>query len=121
MSKYYLKLQDNVIPRVSNIVSTNFFRAETKKTTLNGGLTVDRGDVKIRLDVTVKVMSASEVKALEKILNEIIILAEFYNLDTLTNLTMVTEPISSKTEVYLYGDRTKGVYYTNVKFTLEEQ
>ncbi len=121
MAKYYLRLGNMEVPRVSNLTITPFYRAETRQTTLSGGLAVDRGDVKKRIEATVKIMSADELAELENLLASIIVSAEFYYLEKLVSINVVADPIQSRNEIYLYGKREKGAYYTNIKFTLEEQ
>ncbi len=121
MAKYFLKLGEKEIPRISKLTITPFFRSETRKTTLSGGLAIDRGDVKKRIEATVKIMSADELRELELTLGNITVEAEFYYLNELTKSTFITEPVMTKDEIYIYNDRSKGVYYVNIKFTMEEQ
>lgn len=121
MNNCYLAISGNVIKRVQKIIETPFYRAESRQTTLSGGLAVDRGDLKKRLEVTIRIMSAEELTALEEILDNITATAEFYSRNKLVTIDMIAQPITSCEEIYLYNDRNKGVYYVNVKFTLEEQ
>ena len=121
MGKYYLKISGKEIPRVSSLVTTNFFRTETRQTTFSGGLAIDRGDVKKRVETSVKIMSAKEFKELEMTLNAIIIDAEFYYRGELVSTKMIANPVTSFNEIYLYGKREEGVYYTDIKFMMEEQ
>lgn len=121
MSKYYLKLGEMTVPRVSKLIVTHFYRAESRQTTLSGGLAVDRGDVKKRLEINIKIMSAAELRELERVLDTIVTTAEFYYLDEHKTINVVADPILSKDEIYLYGKRENGVYYANIRFTLEEQ
>lgn len=121
MGKYYLKISGKEIPRVSSLTTTNFFRAETRQITFSGGLAIDRGDVKKRVETSVKIMSAEEFKALETALNAIVVDTEFYYRGELVSAKMIASPITSFNEVYLYGKREKGVYYTDIKFVMEEQ
>ena len=121
MTNYYLKLGAKEIPRVSSLIVTPFYRAETRQTTLSGGLAVDRGDLKKKIEVTIRLMSAAELDELENLLATIVVSAEFYYNNTLVAVNMVADPIQSKQEVYYYGKRENGVYYANIKFTLEEQ
>lgn len=66
-------------------------------------------------------MSAGELRALEKLLKNITVEAQYFSRDELITLNMISQPISSAEEVFLFNKRQKGVYYINIKFTLEEQ
>ena len=121
MNKYYLKLGSYEVPRVSKIRVNNFYRAESRQTTLSGGLAVDRGDVKKRLEINIRLMTAAEMEELENVLDNIVATAEFYYLGKLTTINVVADPVASRDEIYLYGNREKGVCYANIRLTLEEQ
>lgn len=121
MAKYYLKLNGTEVPRVSSLIVTPFYRAETRQTTLSGGLAVDRGDLKKRIDVMIKIMSADEYAELESVLKTIVAKAEFFYGENLETINVIADPVRSKDEIYPYGIRENGVYYANIKLTLEEQ
>lgn len=66
-------------------------------------------------------MSAEELRNLETLLDNIIVEVQYYSRNELVTLNMIAQPISSADETFLFNKRQRGVYYTNIKFSLEEQ
>lgn len=116
----HLKIEGETVPNVSAIIVDDFYRDETKKTTLSGGLSIDRGDLKLKLVVRIRSASLLQLKELERKLSSIIVTAEFYYRGKLVEKAMVASTIPKYEEEYPNGSEEEP-YYRKIEFELEEK
>lgn len=118
--RHYLKIENYTVPRVSKLDVAGFYRSEERKTTFSGGLAVDRGQYKKKISARIRIFSADEKRALEALLQKIIVKAEFYDNGEIVQKDMISAPIKSFQSCFPSRSEENAVY-TDVVLELEEQ
>lgn len=118
--RHYLEIDGYTVPRVSRLNVKPMYRNETRKTTLSGGLAVDRGEEKLKLSARARILSTTEMKTIEAKLKKIFVSVKFYYRGEIVEKKMITSPISPKNSGYPNRSEADEVY-TDVTIELEEQ
>lgn len=120
LGRYYLKI-GTVSYKVIKQQVYKFARQEDRTTSFAGTDRVDRSALKYRVISVIPIISAADYVVLQTAAEGITATCEFYDGATLkTGKTMIIDLPQTPQPWYKYGDRTKGVYFTNVKITMEE-
>lgn len=120
IGRFYLKINNYVVPRVSHCRVSKFARNESRTTSFAGSDRVDRSALKYRLSARVALLSAAEMQTIQAAAENITATVQFYDGANLVQKTMIIDLPDTPEPWYKYGDRTKGVYYTNYDLTMEE-
>lgn len=118
--RQHLKIEGEEVQNLSSIIVSEFYRNESQKVTLSGGLAIDRGEIKLKLSARIRSASLAQIKNIERKLSKIFVTAEFYYRGELVEKRMAASPIPKYTKEYL-NESEKEPYYRNIEFTLEEQ
>lgn len=119
---YYLKINDTVIPNVSELMITEAYRNETVTYSLGGNMNVERIGV-AKLNITAKV-NAIDQELMTVIKNAVQLATnttvQFYHGNELESKKMRISPFTEPSPLYLWDDRKKGYIYGSFELEMEE-
>lgn len=121
IGRFYLKIGNISVKNVTAQQVYQFARQENRTTSFAGSDRVDRSALKYKVISKIGIISAADWATLYAAIKGISATCEFYDGATkITGKTMIIDLPQTPEPWYKYGDRTKGVYYTNVRLTMEE-
>ncbi len=119
---YYLKINDTVLPNVSELQITEAYRNETVTYSLGGTMTVERlGKAKISIKAKVNAITPEIMTALKDAVQlSVNTTVYFYQGDKLRVRKMRISPFTEPSPLYRWDDRTKGYIYGSVELEMED-
>ena len=123
MRTFHLEVDGKFIPHVTRLEITKFYRTESRRTNIDGGLIIDRGKEKVRISALVSYAEPEIIKHLEAAHRKMffpVVYADIENYWGYLDKCAIS-PIERNTPFYLYGDRDKGIVQTNTQLLIEEQ
>lgn len=120
LSRFYLKINNTVYKNVSRQQVYKISRQENRTTSFAGTDRVDRSALKYRVISRIAIISAADYATLQSQAEAITQSCQFYDGATLKTATMIIDLPETPQPWYKYGNRTNGVYYTDVTITMEE-
>lgn len=121
IGRFYLKIGTVSYKNVSQQQVYKIARTENRTTSFAGTDRVDRSALKYRVISNIAIISAADYAVLQAAAEAITQTCEFYDGATkVSGKTMIIDLPQTPQPWYKYGNRTNGVYFTNVKITMEE-
>ena len=121
IGRFYLKIGTVSYKNVSQQQVYKIARTENRTTSFAGTDRVDRSALKYRVISNIAIISAADYAVLQAAAEAITQTCEFYDGATkVSGKTMIIDLPQTPQPWYKYGARTNGVYFTNVKITMEE-
>ena len=120
IGKFRVVIDDYNVPRVLHLQVYQFTRDETRTTSFAGTERVDRSALKYRVSFVISICTADEMQRIVSLASGIVQTASFpdgtsdVTKDMIISLPEVPEPI------YKYGNKLRGVYYTDLRVDMEE-
>lgn len=120
ISVYYLSINSVAMSRISEQQVYKFTRSENRQNSFAGTVCVDRSALKYRVISKAALMTQSEMNTLETAAAAITATVGFYDGTTLKSKTCVIKLPEKPVPIYKFQDKSKGVYYKDVRIEVEE-
>ncbi len=115
------KINETALHSVTRVEISKEARNRVESINLNGDMLIDQSALKRKISVNIALCSAAEMAVIEAAVAAGFADITFYEGAELVTITATCPSISKPDPVYLYGDRTKGVYYNDISLSWEER